>query len=50
MAGRVQDKVTIITGAGEGLGRVMARLFAGEGAPVVLAARRPHLIEETAAS
>jgi NAD(P)-dependent dehydrogenase (short-subunit alcohol dehydrogenase family) len=48
MAGRVQDKVTIITGAGEGLGRVMALLFSREGAPVVLAARRPHLIEETA--
>jgi 3-oxoacyl-[acyl-carrier protein] reductase len=49
MPGRVQGKVTIITGAGEGLGRTMALLFSREGAPIVAAARRPHLIEETVA-
>ena len=47
--GRVDDKVVIITGAGEGLGRVMAQLFTREGAQVVLAARRPGPLEETAA-
>ena len=30
--GRLQDKVVIITGAGDGLGRVMADLFAAAGA------------------
>ena len=47
--GRVDDKVVIITGAGEGLGRVMAQLFTREGAQVVLAARRPEPLEETRA-
>jgi 3-oxoacyl-[acyl-carrier protein] reductase len=49
MGGRVQDKVVIITGAGEGLGRTMAELFSREGAVVVAAARRPGPIEETVA-
>ena len=34
---RLQDKVTIITGAGGGMGRVAARMFAEEGAKVVVA-------------
>ena len=34
---RLQDKVTLITGAGGGMGRVAAQLFAGEGARVVVA-------------
>ncbi|WP_232492482.1 SDR family NAD(P)-dependent oxidoreductase [Novosphingobium kaempferiae] len=37
MAGRLQDKVCIITGAGSGMGRAMARLFHAEGAKLVLA-------------
>ncbi|HXI46344.1 MAG TPA: glucose 1-dehydrogenase [Candidatus Acidoferrales bacterium] len=34
---RLQDKVTIITGGASGMGRVAARLFAAEGAKVVVA-------------
>jgi NAD(P)-dependent dehydrogenase (short-subunit alcohol dehydrogenase family) len=34
--GRLQDKVCIITGAGSGMGRTAARLFAQEGAKVAL--------------
>lgn len=37
MAGRLQDKVCVITGAGSGMGRAMARLFHAEGAKLVLA-------------
>src|SRR5215213_6476539 len=35
--GRLQDKVTIITGGASGMGRVAARMFAAEGARVVVA-------------
>src|SRR5690349_22746510 len=34
---RLADKVTIITGAGGGMGRVAARMFAEQGAKVVVA-------------
>lgn len=34
---RLEDRVCIITGAGSGMGRVAARMFAAEGAKVVLA-------------
>ena len=34
---RLQDKVAVITGAGSGMGRVAAEMFAGQGARVVVA-------------
>jgi cyclopentanol dehydrogenase len=40
MAGRIEGKVVIITGASSGIGEAAGRLFAEEGAKVVLAARR----------
>ncbi|HVM66219.1 MAG TPA: SDR family oxidoreductase [Acidimicrobiales bacterium] len=46
--GRLEDKVVVITGASDGLGRVMAAMFSGEGASLVLAARRTAELEETA--
>ncbi|CAN7544358.1 SDR family NAD(P)-dependent oxidoreductase [Phenylobacterium sp. LjRoot225] len=46
---RFTGKVAIVTGASTGLGPVMARMLADEGAKVVLAARRKDLVEATAA-
>ena len=46
---RFEDKVAIITGASTGVGPVMAKMMAAEGAKVVIAARRFELLEEVAA-
>ena len=35
MAGRLQDKVCLITGAGSGMGKAMAEIFTREGAKLV---------------
>jgi NAD(P)-dependent dehydrogenase (short-subunit alcohol dehydrogenase family) len=48
MSGLVQDKVALVTGAGSGIGRVAALLFAREGARVVVSDRQPQTGEETA--
>lgn len=46
---RFQGKVAIITGASTGLGPVMAKMMAQEGARLVLAARRLDLVQDVAA-
>jgi len=43
-----RDQVVIVTGASSGIGRAMALQLAGQGAKVVLAARRADLLEQVA--
>jgi NAD(P)-dependent dehydrogenase (short-subunit alcohol dehydrogenase family) len=47
--GQLSGKVAIVTGASSGIGRATAALFAREGASVVIAARRGHVLEQVAA-
>jgi NAD(P)-dependent dehydrogenase (short-subunit alcohol dehydrogenase family) len=46
----IQNQVAIITGAGRGVGRATAQLFAQKGAQVVLFSRTQSHLDETAAS
>lgn len=45
---RLENKVVLVVGAGEHLGRSAPLLFAQEGASVVISARRENVLEETA--
>jgi 3-hydroxy acid dehydrogenase / malonic semialdehyde reductase len=49
MKSRLNDKWILITGASSGFGAAAARLFAAEGARLLLGARRLDRLEETAA-
>jgi len=50
MQGLLHDKVAVITGAGSGVGRAAALLFAEHGAKVVAADINPQAVEATAAA
>lgn len=45
---RLENKTVIVTGASSGVGNAISRLFAAEGAEVVLFARREELLKKTA--
>jgi NAD(P)-dependent dehydrogenase (short-subunit alcohol dehydrogenase family) len=47
--GRLDGRVAIVSGGGTGIGAATARLFASEGAKVVVTGRRPEPIEAVAA-
>jgi len=46
MTGRLESKIAIITGSTSGIGRETARVFAREGASVVLSGRREAMGQE----
>jgi NAD(P)-dependent dehydrogenase (short-subunit alcohol dehydrogenase family) len=48
MSRNLREKIVVITGASSGIGRAAARLFARQGATVVLAARSTKSLEEVA--
>ena len=48
MAGRLDGKVAIVTGGSRGIGRAIAVALGAEGATLLLAARSPEKLDETA--
>ncbi|HUJ66313.1 MAG TPA: SDR family oxidoreductase, partial [Acidimicrobiales bacterium] len=46
---RFAGKVAVVTGAGSGVGAIMAQMLVDEGGRVVVAGRRPELLEKVAA-
>jgi NAD(P)-dependent dehydrogenase (short-subunit alcohol dehydrogenase family) len=50
LTARFAEKVAIVTGASTGVGPVMAKKLAGDGARVVVAARRFEMVEQVAAA
>jgi NAD(P)-dependent dehydrogenase (short-subunit alcohol dehydrogenase family) len=47
--GKLDGKVGVVTGGNRGIGAAIGQAFAGEGCAVVLAARDPARLEQTAA-
>jgi dihydroanticapsin dehydrogenase len=45
---RLKDKVAVVTGGGDGIGRATSELFAEEGAAVIIAERNPETGKQTA--
>ncbi len=44
---RLEDKVAVITGGNSGIGRATAKLFAEEGARVIITGRRQDVVDQT---
>ena len=44
---RLKDKVALVTGAGAGIGRAIAEVFAAEGAKIVIAELHPEKAQKT---